>query len=84
MKRSKKILVVEDDESSRIELTKILQMDGYHVDSFSNGYEAISFLRQHEVDLVISDINMPEMDGVIFLKALNADFPNINVIWVFR
>ena len=75
-------MVVEDDESTRIALTKILQMDGYHVDSFSNGYEAMSFLRLHEVDLVMSDINMPEMNGVLFLKALQAGFPNIHVIMI--
>jgi DNA-binding NtrC family response regulator len=80
--RPKKILVVDDDEPTRIGMSHILSKEGYHVDSFSNGYEALSFLSQEEVDLVITDINMPEMNGIVFLKALAVSNPNINVIMI--
>jgi len=48
----------------------------------SNGFEALSYLRQQDVNLIISDINMPEMNGITFLKELNKSFPKSNVIMI--
>ena len=82
MKRPKKILVVDDDEITRIGLSRLLAKEGYVVDTVSNGLEALSYMRQQEVDLIMSDLNMPEMNGIAFLKELNACFPNSNVIMI--
>lgn len=82
MKKPKKILVVDDDEISRTGLSRILSKDGYLVDSVSNGFEALSYLRQQEVDLIMTDINMPEMNGIDFLKEITTSFPNKNVIMI--
>lgn len=58
-----KILIAEDDESSRQSLELVLTSEGYEVVSFENGFHALSYLRNQSVDLIISDIAMPVMDG---------------------
>ncbi len=81
-KQPKRILVVDDEENARIGLTRLLSNEGFLVDSVANGYEALNYLRQQEVNLIISDINMPEMNGITFLKELNKNFPKSNVIMI--
>ena len=78
----KRILLVDDEENARIGLSRLLSNEGFLVDSVSNGFEALSYLRQQEVNLIISDINMPEMNGISFLKELNKSFPQSNVIMI--
>lgn len=63
-------------------LSKLLSQEGYEVDSVANGYEALDFLRREKVNLVISDINMPEMNGLTFLRELNRSFPSTSVIMI--
>jgi len=81
-KQPKRILVVDDEENARIGLTKLLAKEGFLVDSVANGFEALNFLRQQEVNLVVTDINMPEMNGLTFLREMNKSFPKTNVIMV--
>jgi len=78
----KRILVVDDEENARIGLSRLLAKEGFIVDSVSNGYEALNYLRQQDVNLIVTDINMPEMNGINFLKELNKSFPKSNVIMV--
>jgi DNA-binding NtrC family response regulator len=82
VKQPKRILVVDDEENARIGLSRLLSNEGFLVDSVANGYEALNYLRQQEVNLIISDINMPEMNGITFLKELNKSFPKSNVIMI--
>lgn len=77
---NKRILVVDDEENAREALSKILAHDGYEVSSVANGLEALNFLRSREVELIITDINMPEMNGLTFLRELNRSRPESNVI----
>ncbi len=78
----KRILVVDDEENARIALSKILAREGYDVASAGNGYEALNYLRGREVELIITDINMPEMNGMAFLRELNRSHPASNVIMI--
>ncbi len=78
----KRILVVDDEENARIALSKILAREGYEVASAGNGLEALNYLRSRDVELIITDINMPEMNGMTFLKELNRTHPSSNVIMV--
>jgi DNA-binding NtrC family response regulator len=73
---------VDDEENARYGLSKLLTNEGFTVDSVSNGFEALNYLRQQEVNLIVTDINMPEMNGITFLKELNKNFPNSNVIMI--
>ena len=78
----KRILVVDDEENARVALSKILVHDGYDVWSARNGVEALNFLRSKEVELIITDLNMPEMNGLMFLRELNRSHPASNVILI--
>jgi len=79
---TKRILLVDDEENTRIALSRLLTREGYIVDTVANGFEALNHLREHDVNLIVTDINMPEMDGIEFLRELNRSFPESNVIMI--
>ena len=74
------ILVVDDEEMLRNLLRKILVKEGYRVLTASSAPEALEKLSSESIDLVVSDVQMPEMDGFELLKALKKDYPQIGVI----
>ena len=78
----KRILVVDDEENTRIGLSKLLSQEGFEVESAANGNDALDLLGQHKINLVISDINMPDMNGLTFLRELSRKFPSTNVIMI--
>jgi len=80
--KMKRILVVDDEENARVALSKILSREGYDVATAGNGFEALMYLREKEVELIITDINMPEMNGMVFLRELNKTHPASNVIMI--
>ena len=82
VRQPKRILVVDDEENARIGLSRLLAREGFIVDSVANGFEALNYLRQQDVNLIVTDINMPEMNGIAFLKELNKSFPHSNVIMI--
>ncbi|HEX2488480.1 MAG TPA: response regulator, partial [Blastocatellia bacterium] len=59
-----KILVVEDDQNLRLTLTELLQMEGFTVVSARDGDEGYLQAMAHQPDLVITDLNMPILNGV--------------------
>src|SRR5512138_2501738 len=81
-KQAKRILVVDDEENARIGLSRLLAQEGFLVESVANGYEALDYLRQQDVNLIVTDINMPEMNDIAFLLELNKHFPKSNVIMI--
>lgn len=78
----KRILIVDDEENTRIGLTKLLAQEGFEVDSAADGNAALDCMVQQKFNLVISDINMPDMDGLVFLRELSRKFPSTNVIMI--
>lgn len=74
-----KILVVDDCQTTRKILSLYLKSKGYEVVSAENGLDAIEKLASHDVNLIMSDLNMPYMDGIELLKNLKAD-PNLSHI----
>jgi serine/threonine-protein kinase PpkA len=68
-----RILIVEDDDSIRSNIVRILKLEGHQALSATNGREALELARTAIPDLVLSDVNMPEMDGFALLGALRAD-----------
>jgi len=78
----RRILIVDDEENTRLGLTKLLTQEGFEVESAANGNEALDYLGQKKVNLVISDINMPDMNGLVFLRELSRKFPSTNVIMI--
>jgi two-component system chemotaxis response regulator CheY len=72
---SKRILVVDDSKAMRLIVRRTLRQAGfgdYEVDEATNGLEAISAVEKARPDLILSDWNMPEMNGYELLKALRA------------
>ena len=67
------VLVVEDDDAIRSNITRLLKLEGYDIVSAVNGRLGLERARQVRPDLVISDVNMPEMDGFGLVEAIRAD-----------
>lgn len=78
----KRILVVDDEESARLGLSKLLSQEGFEVDAVANGVEALEYMAKTKVHLVITDINMPRMNGMSFLRELSHSFPSTQVIMI--
>lgn len=70
MKRSANILVVDDSESMRVAIKEVLKNAGYKVTEAENGKVALLLARENQFDLVITDIKMPVMGGIEFIKEL--------------
>ncbi len=79
-KNTTKILIVDDEENARVALSRLLVKEGFQVDNVANGFEALNFLRQQLVHIIVTDINMPEMDGIAFMRELSKSYPKVNVI----
>ncbi|QPK65401.1 sigma-54-dependent Fis family transcriptional regulator [Methylomonas sp. LL1] len=74
------VLIVEDDASLCEALCDTLEIEGYRVISAKNGIEALSHLHKHAVGLVVSDVQMPLMDGIQLLQNLRKKFEQLPVL----
>jgi putative nucleotidyltransferase with HDIG domain len=77
-----KILVVDDEEAIREVVSTLLDAQGYRCVTCANGRLALDAFRSDSFDLVLSDIVMPEMDGLKLLSELRVDDPDVPVIMV--
>lgn len=68
----KRILIVDDDITLRTALTRYLEKQGYSVQDASSGLDALAQFEQNPPDLVVSDVLMPEMDGLEFCRRLRS------------
>lgn len=75
-----RILVVEDTPEVRRTLRRMLETEGHTITEAGNGVEAIEQLRETPVDLVITDILMPDKDGIELLRHIPEVRPGIPVI----
>jgi len=80
MKNGISILVVDDEPVLRDLLTKILTREGFQVDVAVDGEEALKKMAGGQFNLVVSDIEMPRLDGFGLLKAIKRDHPDTAVI----
>jgi CheY-like chemotaxis protein len=75
-----RILVVEDDISVRLTISKLLTDQGYEVSTASDGFDALLRLNDTVPDLILSDLNMPQMSGFELLSVVRRRFPEILVV----
>jgi CheY-like chemotaxis protein len=71
------ILVVDDNDMNLLLITKILELDGYHVSTANNAEQAILAMMKQVPDLAVLDVMMPDMDGFSLCKKLRQ--PPLNI-----
>lgn len=76
----KRILMIDDDQSFLKIYAQILEGQGYEVETAPNGPQALKKLKEIAYDMVISDVVMPEMNGIEVLKRIKAEYPEVLVI----
>lgn len=75
-----RVLVIDDTEDVRASTQVALQAEGFQVSVAANGREGMSLLRKQVADVVVTDILMPEQDGVETIAQLRREFPDIKII----
>ena len=74
------ILIIDDDEQTRVFLRRVLEEAGYMVMEAPNGREGLRQFRQTPTALVITDLLMPDMDGLEVTMALHRESPTVKII----
>lgn len=77
-----KILLVDDEELLREGVQEMLEMQGFSVISAANGELALACVKEQDIDLIITDLVMPKMDGIDFVQQLRMINPDVPVIVV--
>ena len=77
-----RILLAEDDEDMRRFLTRALENAGYQVVSFNNGRDAYDRLREEPFHLLLTDIVMPEMDGIELARKASELDPDLKIMFI--
>ena len=77
-----KALVVDDDPDVLRTLAKILKRKGQDVHPFESPVAALEYLKREKVDIILTDLKMPEMDGIQFLYQAKALCPRVPVILI--
>src|SRR3954465_11410514 len=77
-----RILLAEDDDDMRRFLVKALERAGYHVSDFDNGASAYERLREEPFELLLTDIVMPEMDGIELARRASEIDPDIKIMFI--
>ena len=80
MERQRSVLIVDDDDTLRATLKKILVKAGYEAQTARNGHEAVSVVAERGWDLVLADIRMPRKDGLSLLDEIRELRPDCKVI----
>lgn len=77
-----KILLADDEKTFQMTFAKVLEEEGFDVDAFGNGLDAIDAIRKSEYDIAILDIQMPGADGIRVLKEIMKVSPETRVIMI--
>lgn len=75
-----KILVFDDEPSILLMIKKMLEKAGHEVDIALNGKEGMALFQKHKPDLVITDIIMPEQEGLETIISLRKNYPDLKII----
>ncbi len=74
------ILIVDDEEEIRKTLSRHFEFDGYNVDTAENGIEALDIMSKKRMEVVITDIMMPKMNGIDLLREIRDHYPMVHTI----
>ena len=77
-----RVLIVDDEESMRLLLARAIAMDGHHITTATDGAEALEILGNMDgaFDLMLTDIQMPIMDGIALALTAARDFPELTIL----
>lgn len=74
------ILIVDDEEEIRASLSRHFRFEGYHVEVAADGIEALAILEKQRMEVVITDIMMPRMNGIELLRKIRDEYPMMHTI----
>lgn len=75
-----RILVIDDDDWMRVLLRQVMEWAGYEVTEAEDGREGMQHQRRQPADLVITDLIMPEQEGMETIRLLKKEFPQTRII----
>lgn len=74
------ILIVDDEQSYRQLLSMVFEGGGHNIRTAMNGRQAIDLLNESPADIIISDVKMPDMDGIEMLREVRETLPDLGVV----
>ncbi|HEX8248026.1 MAG TPA: response regulator, partial [Pyrinomonadaceae bacterium] len=74
------LLIVDDEQSYRQLLSLVFEGEGHSVRTANNGFEALEKLQTEPAEVIISDVKMPDMDGIEMLRAVREVLPDVGVV----
>ncbi|HEY0427679.1 MAG TPA: sigma-54 dependent transcriptional regulator [Pyrinomonadaceae bacterium] len=74
------LLIVDDEQSYRQLLSLVFEGDGFNIRTAMNGRDAITKLQEEPADVIITDVRMPDMDGIELLRAAREFLPDVGVV----
>lgn len=77
---NKIVLIIDDEQKIRSLLSRIIELEGFKTLQADNGKEGLKLLKQHDISLVISDVKLPDVNGVALVKDIKAIKPFVQVI----
>ncbi|MDD3342104.1 MAG: response regulator transcription factor [Sulfurospirillaceae bacterium] len=78
--QNKRVLYIEDNDHVREQTLKILHLCFQNVKDVSNGEEGLSLFANQKFDIIFTDINMPKMDGLVFIEQVRHQNPTIPIV----
>ena len=82
MPLAERIVIVDDERLTRETLVESLRDQGYDASAFASAYEALELLEEHSVEVVLTDLRMPSMDGAEFHRRIKDSWPETEVIFM--
>ncbi len=76
------LLIVDDEQSYRQLLSLVFEGEGHTVRTANNGREGVEMIRAEPADLIVSDVRMPDMDGIEMLREIRETFPEIGIVFM--
>ncbi|MBI5100471.1 MAG: sigma-54-dependent Fis family transcriptional regulator [Nitrospirae bacterium] len=75
-----KILVIDDEDIVRTSCSRTLSPEGYEVKLVKSGFDGFKLLEEEQFDIVLTDLKMPEIDGIEILRRIKEKWPEVEVI----
>ncbi len=82
MNNNRNILIVDDSDELAHVIADFLSIYGYHVFTACDGYDALELMGSKGMDIVVSDIHMPRMDGFTLMTEIKNRYPDVPIILI--